>query len=360
MGEQPAKTLLVESSGPLDEMSKPDSETSYKEMGCRAGFSLLLMLIGGAFLVPLIALPLYHVVKTTGWMPVPCTVLSSKVHTYYSGEGVSYSVDAHYRYMFGGKEYESARYSLSMSGCSYWGAARFVATHPQGSQGVCYVNPADPTQSVMYRGLPWLSLMAGFPMLIFIAGMVLLYQTFVPARRDRTNSHRRDFLFWLTCTSGYSSFIIGVIGGVESNWPVPITDVLFCIPFLLVSLVGVVLTVQSAIRVFRPPKADEDPDAPIRFTPWTKCAFLLFVTVCVNCIAWVFLLHIPFGELSTFAIIVKILPFSPFLIIGLLLLVGSVFSVISLFRKPRSSDGSEHGTSSTAIPVRDESESAVE
>ena len=89
------------------------------------------------------------------WQETPCTIVSSKVGHHSGGKGPTFSVKIIYRYDFNRREYQSNRYGImghfSSSGSS--GKAEIVERYPAGSKSVCFVNPADPTESLLDRSI---------------------------------------------------------------------------------------------------------------------------------------------------------------------------------------------------------------
>jgi hypothetical protein len=103
------------------------------------------------------------------------------VRTHSDSDGNTYSVDILYEYEAGGRVRRSNRYEF-LGGSSGGSAAKeaIVAANPPGTQRSCWVNPDNPDDVVMHRGLSktyWIILV---PMLFAAAGaggMVFAFRT---------------------------------------------------------------------------------------------------------------------------------------------------------------------------------------
>jgi Protein of unknown function (DUF3592) len=129
---------------------------AFSSKGCVAGFAIFLMLLGALIFVIATARPLWQMSKAAKWEEVPCRIISSRVrHMPANRHGSTYGIDIHYSYRFGGHDFEGLRYDFSSGTSSaYAGKQAVVATYPPGRQTVCFVDPLDPTQAVLSRGLP--------------------------------------------------------------------------------------------------------------------------------------------------------------------------------------------------------------
>ena len=119
-----------------------------------------------------------------GWKQVPATVVSSNVRTH-RGEDTSYSVNILYAYTVDGREYRSNRYNF-MGGSSSRHAAKraIVDRHPPGTRITAYVNPDDPTDAVIERGLKAEMLLLLVPLLFALVGAAGTFFTVRYIRRS--------------------------------------------------------------------------------------------------------------------------------------------------------------------------------
>lgn len=137
--------------------------------GCMALFFGVFLLAGLGFAIPILILPVWKIVDALSWEPLPCEIVSSDVSSHSDSDGTTYSIDVRYRYEVGGQSYESDRYNfIGGSSSGYDGKAEVVAGLPEGSTTTCYVDPEDPTEAVIHRGFSW-EMLFGFLPLIFIA-----------------------------------------------------------------------------------------------------------------------------------------------------------------------------------------------
>ena len=138
--------------------------------GCLAAF-FGVFLVAGLGMSLFFTLPALKVVKARSWREVPCTVIESRVRTHSDSDGSTYSVDILYEYEAGGRMRRSNRYEF-LGGSSGGSAAKesIVAANPPGTRRSCFVNPENPDDAVMDRGLSktyWIVLV---PLLFAAAG----------------------------------------------------------------------------------------------------------------------------------------------------------------------------------------------
>lgn len=114
----------------------------------------LFFVIGAILFYFLAWLPLSRVVAARSWTPTPCRVISSRVQSHAGDGSTTYRVDILYAYQVNGREYRSNRYKfMGGSSSGYAGKAAIVGRHPAGATVTCYVNPRDPSDAVLERGL---------------------------------------------------------------------------------------------------------------------------------------------------------------------------------------------------------------
>jgi hypothetical protein len=116
-------------------------------------FCSLFLLVGGAMFYGMCLRPVLKIMAAHNWTAVPCVVISSEVETHSDSDGSTYSVNILYSYEVNGREFRSNRYHfMGGSSSGYDGKRAVVNQHPPGTRTVCYVNPADPTEAVLERG----------------------------------------------------------------------------------------------------------------------------------------------------------------------------------------------------------------
>jgi hypothetical protein len=133
-------------------------------------FCAVFVVVGVALAIPVLVRPLTKVVAAQHWTGATCEIVSSSLRTHSSSDGTTYSVDVTYRYVVGTRVYTSNRYQFVSASTS--GGARqaaIVARLRPGSRTPCWVDPANPADAVIERGLTIESILMLLP-LLFVAG----------------------------------------------------------------------------------------------------------------------------------------------------------------------------------------------
>jgi hypothetical protein len=142
-----------------------------------------LLLLYFAFVLPLA--PIY---AARHWTAVPCTIIASGMRSDHSAKEYNqkFTEDVVYSYEVAGKTHQGTRYKFlegwytrSEKGPR---EAEFVAHYRPGRQTTCYVNPSNPTDVVLDRGL-------GVPALLLV-GPAALVCIVVSAPRFRQQFRR--------------------------------------------------------------------------------------------------------------------------------------------------------------------------
>jgi hypothetical protein len=106
-------------------------------------------------------IPLRRVYRARAWLETPCVILSSAVEENQTESGV-YNIRVTYTYEVAGRSYSSSRYDFSTGAtCGFRGKKAVVGRLAPGMKAVCYVNPTDPSDSVIKRGITWDMLFGG-------------------------------------------------------------------------------------------------------------------------------------------------------------------------------------------------------
>jgi Protein of unknown function (DUF3592) len=129
----------------------------------------------------------WRAVEARSWTETPCTLLESAVRSHSSSDGGdTYSIAVVYTYLAGGREQRSERYNfLGGSSSAHDSKAEWVTAHPAGTRTVCWVNPADPAEAVLDRGLSWEYLVVLIPGLFVAVGLGGSLWAFSAWRRER-------------------------------------------------------------------------------------------------------------------------------------------------------------------------------
>ncbi len=115
-----------------------------------------------ALLLPLLVfhffflVPLRKVRRARAWREVPCEIVSSSVREDATDSGL-YRFQVAYRYAVAGEEHRSGRYNFSFATATvgFFGKRRLARRLAPGTRTVCYVDPADPAEAVLDRGMTW-------------------------------------------------------------------------------------------------------------------------------------------------------------------------------------------------------------
>ncbi len=99
--------------------------------------------------------PAVRVMAARNWTQTRCRIVRSAVGVHFGDKGTTYSVDIEYSYRVGRRMFTSTNYDFmggSSSGRSW--KETVVDRYPAGKPALCYVNPANPADAVLNRGLP--------------------------------------------------------------------------------------------------------------------------------------------------------------------------------------------------------------
>ena len=133
-----------------------------------------LFAVAGCGMFYAISVPIIKsLVTSSSWIETPATVVWSRVTSSSGSHGSSsYKADVFYQYAFDGKTYKSNRSDMievSSSGSS--GKQEDVRANPPGKAIVCYVNPHQPWDAVRKRSLGWSALFGLFPLPFMAVGL---------------------------------------------------------------------------------------------------------------------------------------------------------------------------------------------
>ena len=137
---------------------------------------LIFLVVGGSLFVFLSGRPLLNWAKAQTWQTVPCTILSSEVAVNSSSDGDTYSVDIRYTYAWEGQRYEGGRYNFfsgSSSGTERKQAA--VDRYPAGETRECYIDPGNPSISVLSRDFTAAYLIGCFGLIFVFFGVLMFF-----------------------------------------------------------------------------------------------------------------------------------------------------------------------------------------
>lgn len=114
-------------------------------------------------------------IRSRDWVMTQCTIISSQVEQSHDSEdGTTFRVAARYRYGYADHTFTGNRYSWSTHYNSGYSAKREIVDQLQpGTQATCYVNPTNPSESVMDRSLGWEAAFALLPLAFVVMGLAV-------------------------------------------------------------------------------------------------------------------------------------------------------------------------------------------
>lgn len=146
--------------------------------GRRIGFIFCSIFILIGLIVPYFSFikPLWRQVDARRWTPLEAVVLKSMVKSHPGDDSTTYSVYIAYRYTLDGRAYEGDRYRFTGGSSSgYQAKAAVVQQHPAGSPLTVYVDPADPTESVVLRNAGASLYLGLIPIVFAVFGFFFLF-----------------------------------------------------------------------------------------------------------------------------------------------------------------------------------------
>lgn len=245
------------------------------------GFFMIFAMAGAGMLYPLSILPIARTIDAESWVETRCKVLEGRVRSHDSDDGTTYSVYILYEYEFGGRTYKCDRYSfVGGSSSGHGGKARVVNSYKKAKDPVCYVKPDSPHEAVLKRGFHAALLFALFPLPFLAVGLGGFYfvirgkslrpsaggKKWMPAITAPSGSSEQVVLkseqsplvkflvilfFTLVWNGIVSVLVVSVIGDIRRG-NIEIGKTLFAIPFVLVGLGVMALTIHQFLAMFNP------------------------------------------------------------------------------------------------------------
>jgi hypothetical protein len=135
------------------------------------GFGLLFIVIGGAVFVPMALVP-----AATTWEATPCTIVGSTMRSWSTDDGTSYRADVLYEYQVGDRIWRSNRVEFfGFLSTGYSEAQRILGRYSEHSSASCWVNPRDPSKSVLDRQFRLKHLLGLIPLVFVLAGWAIAH-----------------------------------------------------------------------------------------------------------------------------------------------------------------------------------------
>ncbi len=155
-------------------------------------FGAVFALFGLIALKPILITPLQKTNDAKTWNAVSATVVSSKVKSHSDDDGTTYSPYIAYRYEVAGEEYLGDQYTF-MGGSSSGRDSKteIVREYPKGHTFNVYVNPNDPTESVIKRSASKSLLFGLIPLIFVFVGIAIIIAGFraKKAKLDQGQAH---------------------------------------------------------------------------------------------------------------------------------------------------------------------------
>ena len=138
------------------------------------GFGLLFIAIGGGVFVPMALVPSIRLAASTTWQATPCTIVGSTMRSWSTDDGTSYRADVLYEYQVGDRIWRSNRVEFfGFLSTGYTDAREILGRYPNGSPASCWVNPRDPSKSVLDRQFRLKHLLGLIPLVFVLAGWAI-------------------------------------------------------------------------------------------------------------------------------------------------------------------------------------------
>ncbi|MBM4153068.1 MAG: DUF3592 domain-containing protein [Kiritimatiellaceae bacterium] len=239
-------------------------------------FGLIFFLAGCGFFYGIAILPTMKILKARAWYSMPAEVIHSSVKEHSDSDGCTYSVDIGYRYPMNGVDFFGNRYSFfGGSSSGYRGKQSVVSHYPVGRSSTVYVNPDDPSDSVICRGFTRQAWVMLFPLPFMAVGWFVMVISWRPERRVRlsygTLNRRHEqigpvelkpvrgrfatavlLLFMSLFWNGIVSvFVAELLSGWQEGRG-EIGGTLFILPFVLIGLVLIGAFIRNVMKLSNP------------------------------------------------------------------------------------------------------------
>jgi hypothetical protein len=171
----------------LQAVTRQAQRSATSGRGCLVLFALVFIGAGSACVFFLTIRPAWKSLTSGDWRGVPCVVVSSEVETNDGEDGPTYSVKIVYDYRFAGRPYQSDRYGFTkIASSGYDRKKAIVDRYPPGSEHTCYVNPRNPSDAVLVRRLTADMLVGLFGVVFISAGGAMVWFAFraIGGQRD--------------------------------------------------------------------------------------------------------------------------------------------------------------------------------
>jgi len=139
------------------------------------GLGLLFAVVGGAVFTFLFAVPLVRTLASASWEERPCTIVRSTLRSWSTDDGTSYRPDVLYEYSADGRDWRSNRVTFFSALSTGRAEARAVRDrYKAGSRSTAWIDPDDPTRSVLEREFRPRFMLGLLPLLFLFVGAALM------------------------------------------------------------------------------------------------------------------------------------------------------------------------------------------
>ena len=139
------------------------------------GLGLLFAVVGGAVFFFLFLIPFVRTLASADWEARPCTIVRSTVRSWSTDDGTSYRPDVLYEYSAHGRDWRSNRVTFFSALSTGRAEARAVRDrYKAGAQSTAWIDPDDPTRSVLEREFRPRYMLGLLPLLFLFAGAALM------------------------------------------------------------------------------------------------------------------------------------------------------------------------------------------
>lgn len=153
----------------------------------------------GIWMTVVCILPISEANAMRAWKQAPATILKTELETHSDSEGgCTYRVTALYEYEWEGKKHRGQRVGIytgsdNIGSFHHDAHRRLESCRASGSEFPCYVNPASPDQSILFRNVRWemFALNGMFAMVFGGAGFGMVVGGFFLRRRAKAEKPLR-------------------------------------------------------------------------------------------------------------------------------------------------------------------------
>ncbi len=242
-------------------------------------FGSVFALFGSIMIKPFLITPLQKSQDSKTWNEIAAVVVSSKVKSHSDDDGTTYSPYIAYRYTIDGEEYFGDRYTFvggSSSGRDR--KAAIVRQYPNGREFTLYVNPADPSESVIIRDAGAELLFGLIPLVFTIIGIAIIIGGFKAGKaspKKLDDRQAREHIIELKGKSRLGAALFITLFAIVWNGAVYLiyradAGPLFLSIFGFFGIVSIVLAVKTILSMFNPRPSVEITPGDIR--PGTSVA----------------------------------------------------------------------------------------